>query len=202
MRGAAVLAGVLVLLAGCGQGDGAGTDRWTGDIVAIDCCATSRLPSPGGATTLVFEPDGAGRVRVILSAGWLRRQEIAVAAAPVLASWSPRSDGVFLSAGRPGDFRLFRTPDNGAATEVTGAPEAVASVYGAQPECAAAEPRLQGLAWSADGRRVLVLAAAPSCSPMVMEVAVEDGRVLEQYGADEAARRFPDLMLPGGVTAP
>lgn len=202
-RGLAALAGALALV-GCGQRDGASAENWTADIVSVDCCMTSRLPSLGGTKTLVFEPDGAGEVRVILSAGWLRREEIAAAAAPVLASWAPRSQGVFLSGGRPGAFRLFRTPDNGAASELTGAPGAIASAYRAQAECPAG-PELRGLGWSPDGRRVLVLASAPSCSPMVMTLDAGDGRVLERHGADEAARRFADLMPPAGapgVTAP
>ena len=205
MRRLAVLAGALTLAA-CGQEDGSSTENWTADVVTVDCCTTSRLPSPSGTKTLIFEPDGAEEVRVILSAGWLRREEIAAAAAPILASWGPRSQGVFLSGGRPGDFRLFRTPDNGAATELTGAPEAIASAYRAQSECpAASAPELRGLGWSADGRRVLVLAGAPSCSSMVMALDAGDGRVLERYGADEAARRFAGLVPSAGasgVTAP
>lgn len=205
-RRLAALAGAM-MLAACGQEDGASTANWTGEVVTVDCCTTSRLPSPGGTKTLIFEPDGAGRLRVILSAGWLRRQEIAAAAAPILASWGPRSQGMFLSGGQPGDFRLFRTPDNGAATELTGAPAAIASAYRAQAECPAAGSGLEirGLGWSPDGRRALVLASATSCSLMVMAIATEDGRVVERYAAAEAAQRFAGLMpapVASGVTAP
>lgn len=199
-----MLVGALTLAA-CGQEDGSSTEKWTADVVTVDCCTTSRLPSPSGTKSLIFEPDGAGEMRVILSAGWLRREEIAAAAAPVLASWGPGSQGVFLSGGRAGDFRLFHTPDNGSATELTGAPGAIASAYRAQGECpAASAPELRGLGWSADGRRVLVLASAPSCSSMVMVLDAGDGRVLERYGADEAAQRFAGLMPAGGggVTGP
>lgn len=206
MKRLAVLAGAL-MLAACGQEEGATTGNWTGDVVTVHCCTTFRLPSPGGTKTLIFEPDGPGEMRVILSAGWLRREEIAAAAAaPVLASWGPHSQGVFLSGGRHGEFRLFHTPDNGPATELTGAPGAIASAYRTQAECPAASgPEVRGLGWSADGRRVLVLASAPSCGFMVMDVDAGDGRVLELYGADEAVRRFPGLMPPAaapGVTAP
>lgn len=202
----AALAGAL-MLASCGQEDATSTASWTADIVALDCCTTSRLPSPSRAKTLIFEPDSAGRVRVTLSAGWLRRQEIAVAAAPVLAAWGPRSEGLFLSDGRPGRFRLFRTPDNGAASELTPAPAAIASAYRAQAECSAAasEPELRGLGWSADGRRVLVLASAPSCRSMVVVLAAGDGGVVALHGADEAARRFGNLLASAAapdVTAP
>jgi len=212
------LAGVAaaLLLAGCGD-DPRRSEAWTADLVGIDCCATTRLPSPNSTKTLIFEPDATGRVQVILSAGWLRRQEVGVADIPAVSSWAPESQGFFISdgegSGQTGAFRLFRTPDNGAALELTAANRAAVAAYRAHVGCPAeaSDPALRGLGWSKNGRRALVLAQPSIHKPcgqpdayMVMAVALEDGRVLQQYAAAEAAERF-GALIPANVrdvTAP
>jgi len=213
IRRLAALAG-LALLSGCGEPPpGTQDEAWAADIVGIDCCATTRLPSPNRTKTLIFEPSAAGTVEGIVSAGWLRRQEIGAVEIPAVASWAPGSKGFFISdgggVGRAGVFRLFRTPDNGPALELTAAPRDVVAAWRAHVQCAAeaSEPRTWGLGWSKDGRRVLVLALA-TCDgverPMVMTVAADDGRLLERHDAAEEVERFT-AMIPAdlrGVTAP
>lgn len=212
------LAGVAaaLLLTGCGD-DPQRSEAWTANIVSVDCCATIRLPSPNSTKTLIFEPDAAERVHVILSAGWLRRQEIAVTDIPSMASWAPGSQGFFISdgegSGQTSTFRLFRTPDNGAAVELTAAHRGAVAAYRARAQCPAEafDPEVWGLGWSKDGGRALVLVQASIHEPcgraeqyMVMAVAAEDGRLLEQYDTAEAAERFGALIPPRtrGVTAP
>lgn len=212
----AVVAGALAL-AGCSQGDDATTDNWTADIAAIDCCATTRAPSPDSTRTLIFEPGADGKARVRLSAGWLRQEEVAVASLPAAAAWAPDGRGFFISESRgPGEtsrFRLFRTPENGAPAELSEARGQAVAAYRTHAGCAddGSDPALSGLGWSRDGRRVLVRArsATPgSCGPgegdLIMALAAEDGRVLERYEAAEAAARFAALIpaAGGGVTAP
>ena len=213
IRRLAALAG-LVLLGGCGEEPaGRQGEAWAADIVGIDCCTTTRLPSPDSTKTLIFEPDPTGPVQVILSAGWLRRQAVAASEIPAVASWAPDSQGFFISdgggEGRTGAFRLFRTPDNGATLELTAAPREVVAAWRAHVPCAAetSDPRTWGLGWSKDGRRVSVLVLA-TCGgverPMVMTVAAEDGRLLERYDAAEDVERFT-AMIPAdlrGVTTP
>lgn len=203
-----------LLLAGCG-GEPAGeqAEAWAADLVGIDCCTTTRLPSPNSTRTLIFAPDAAGTVQGIVSAGWLRRQEIGATNTPAVASWAPGSQGFFVSdaggLGRTGAFRLFRTPDNGGALELTAAPREAIAAWRAHVQCAAgaSDPRTWGLGWSKDGRRVLVLVQG-ACGgvdrPMVVTMAAEDGRLLERYAAAEDVERFM-AMVPAdlrGVTTP
>lgn len=214
------LAGVAaaLLLSGCGDDPRTRqSEAWAADIVSIDCCTTTRLPSPNSTKTLIFEPDAAEKVHVILSAGWLRRQEVGVTDIPSMASWAPGSQAFFISdgegSGQTSAFRLFRTPDNGAAIELTAAHRVAVAAYRARVQCAAGafDPEVWGLGWSKDGRRALVLVQSSIHEPcgradryMVMAVAADDGRLLEQYDTAEAAERFAALIPANvrGVTTP
>lgn len=208
MKGWLTALAAALLLGGCGEEPaGKQGEAWAADIVGIDCCAMTRLPSPNSTKTLIFEPAAAGKVQGIVSAGWLRRQEIGATDTPAVASWAPGSQGFFISdAGgvdRTGAFRLFRTPDNAAAIELTGAHREAVAAYRAHVRCAAeaSDPRTWGLGWSKDGRRVLVLVQA-LCGgvnrPMIMTVAAEDGRLLERYDAAEDVERFT-AMIPADL---
>jgi hypothetical protein len=207
----AVVAAV-VLLAGCGNDPVAHrSEAWSADIVSIDCCTTTRLPSPDSTRTLIFEPDADEKIHVRLSAGWLRQQEIAVTGMPSMASWAPDGRGFFISngegSGQTSVFRLFRTPDNGADIEIPAAHREAVAAYRAHVGCPADafDPEVWGLGWSRDGRRALLLVQSSIHQPcgradryMVMAVAADDGRLLEQYDTAEAAERFAAL-IPANV---
>lgn len=211
-RTAAVAA--LAVLAGCGNDPAAHrSEAWSADVVSIDCCTPTRLPSPDSTRTLIFEPDADEKVHVRLSAGWLHQQEIAVTDIPSLASWAPDGQGFFISdgegSGQTSTFRLFRTPDNGVDRELPAAQREAVAAYRAHVGCPAAafDPEVWGLGWSRDGRRALVLVQASIHQPcgradryLVMAVAADDGRLLEQYDTAEAAGRFAAL-IPADVRA-
>ncbi len=213
-----VAVGITILVAGCGSPPVVGDNEvWPGDQSHIDCCVATRLPSPDGSKALVFQPDADEKVHVRLSAGWLRQYGVTLLEGPASASWAPDGKSFFISdgggSGQTSAFRLFRTPDNGDVVELTSAHRGVVSAYRAHVQCPAEafDPEVWGLGWSPDGRRAYVLAQSSIHEPcgrsdayMVMAVATDDGRLLEQFDTAEATARFADLIPANvrGVTAP
>ena len=212
VSGALLAIGATALISACGsQPGGTDGDVWTGTQTHIDCCATTRLPSPDSTKTLVFEPDDDERAHVRLSAGWLRQLEVAVLEGPAAASWAPDSESFFISdgegSGQTSTFRLFRAPNDGSAREIPAAHAAAVSAYRSHVRCPAEafDPEVWGLGWSRDGSRAVVLVQASIHEPcgsasnyMVMALATDDGELVEQYDTAEAARRFADL-IPANV---
>lgn len=206
------------MVSACGNQPEAAPDGvWPGLKSQIDCCVATRLRSPDGARTLVFEPDEEEKVHVRLSAGWLGQRDITVLEGPATVSWAPDNRSFFISdsegSGQTSTFRLFRAPENGAITELTLAHSVAVAAYRAHVGCPAdaSDPEVWGLGWSSGGDRAFVLVQSSIHQPcgqadryMVMAVAANDGRVVEQVDTREAARRFASL-IPGnvlGVTAP
>ena len=215
---ALIAIGVTALVPACGNPPAAADSNvWPGSQTPIDCCSTTRLSSPDGSKTLIFQPDADERAHVRLSAGWLRQYGITVLEGPASASWGPDAKSFFISdgegSGQTSTFRLFRVPNDGDPIEIDAAQTAVVAAYRAHAGCSveAADPEVWGLGWSPDGARALVLVQSSIHDPcgqsdeyMVMAVAVDDGSLLAQYDTPEAARRFADLIPANvlGVTDP
>lgn len=216
--GALVAVGGAAIVAACGdQPVATDNDVWSGTQHPVDCCVETRLRSPDGAKTLVFQPDADERVHVRLSAGWLRQTGVTVLEGPASASWAPDGRSFFISdgegSGQTSTFRLFRVPNDGDPREVRAAHDAAVAAYRAHAGCPveAADPEVWGLGWSLDGARALVLVQSSIHDPcgqadqyMVMVVAAGDGSLLARYDTPEAARRFGDLIPANvrGVTDP
>jgi hypothetical protein len=197
-------ASALIVVPGCARPEAVAAPPEETAIVFAEPERETIVQAPNDTMSVVVGGDG----EVLLSAGFLRRSDVARVDMPSYVAWAPDSKGFFINdsgSAAWSTMRLFAINPRGMARESAVVREAVIAELARLNGCASApapDVTTHGMAWADGGAQVYVLAQVrrqtgacvwKDVSYIVSVVEVGTGQLLETAEGEAARTRYPSL---------